>query len=152
MSPSLYPIWNMCSIFKISMGESTLSPPQIVVTCIFFLQLIFFGNVWTSHLELSLLVLNILISFRLHLINYFEKFNKHWRFWMYEIYLWQNNTHHRVSNFWIYTSKLGLWMEFFGEFFNGVWYWYTWIKSRKIWKLNFFGWNPIKKMCFFAFV
>jgi hypothetical protein len=33
---------------------------------------------------------------------------------------------------WIYTSKPRLWMEFLGEFFYGVWYWYTSIKSKRI--------------------
>jgi hypothetical protein len=33
---------------------------------------------------------------------------------------------------WIYTSKLRLWMELLGEFFYGVWYWYTSIKSKRI--------------------
>jgi len=51
---------------------------------------------------------------------------------MYGIYLWQNNICHRVWKNCIYTSKLGLWMELLGEFFYGVWYWYTLIKSRAI--------------------
>jgi len=42
-------------------------------------------------------------------------------------------------------------MEFLAEFFYGVWYWYTLIKSRTIEKIKTFGWNYIQKMCFFAF-
>jgi hypothetical protein len=52
--------------------------------------------------------------------------------WIYGIYLWQNNTCHKVWKNCIYTSKLRLWVEFLGEFFYGVWYWYTWIKFRAI--------------------
>jgi hypothetical protein len=53
----------------------------------------------------------------------------------------------------IYTSKLGLWMEFLGQIFNGLWYWYMSIKSRTISKLKIFGWNFIQKMwVFFAFL
>ncbi len=39
------------------MGESTLSPPKILVTRIFAIN--FFGSVWTSHFGLFLLVLSI---------------------------------------------------------------------------------------------
>jgi hypothetical protein len=67
---------------------------------------------------------------------------------MYGVYLWPNNTRHKV---WKFILKVGLLMEFLGEFFNDIWYWYTSIKSRTIYKLNFFGWNSIQKMCFFAF-
>jgi hypothetical protein len=49
----------------------------------------------------------------------------------------------------IYTSKLRLWMEFLGDFFYGVWYWYTWIKSRTNYRFKVFGWNFIQKMCVF---
>jgi hypothetical protein len=51
----------------------------------------------------------------------------------------------------IHTSKLGLWMEFFNEFFCGHYYWYTSIESRAIWKFKIFGWKFIKNMCFFHF-
>jgi hypothetical protein len=44
----------------------------------------------------------------------------------------------------IHTLKLGLWVEFFGEFFCGQYYWYTSIESRAIWKFKVFGWNFIK--------
>ncbi len=37
----------------------------------------FFGNAWTSYLGLFKKRKVYLINFRLHLINYFEKFNKH---------------------------------------------------------------------------
>jgi hypothetical protein len=37
-----------------------------------------------------------LISLKLNLINYFEKFNKCWKNWTYGVYSWQNNTHHKV--------------------------------------------------------
>jgi len=59
------------------------------------------------------------------------------------------------TKFWkncIYTSKLRLWVEFLSEFFYGVWYWYTWIKSKTIWRFKVFGWNFIQKMCFFTFL
>ncbi len=39
-----------------------------------------------------------------------------------------------------------------GEFFYGVWYWYTLVKSKTIEKFKVFGWNSIQRMCFFAFV
>ncbi len=35
---------------------------------------------------------------------------------MYGIYLWQNNTCHKVWKNCIYTSKLKLWVELLGEF------------------------------------
>ncbi len=77
--------------------EITLSPPKIIVTHITFLHLIFL--ILYGHHILDFLFKVYLISFRLHLINYFEKFNKHWKIWTYGIYLWQNNTCHRVWNF-----------------------------------------------------
>jgi hypothetical protein len=43
----------------IQMGESTLSPPKVISTNIIFLQKVFLGNVWTSHLELFLFIFNI---------------------------------------------------------------------------------------------
>jgi len=36
-------------------------------------------------------------------------------------------------------------MEFLGEFFYGVWYWYTLIKSRKIFKFKVLDEIPFKK-------
>jgi hypothetical protein len=39
-----------------------------------------------------------------------------------------------------------------GWIFYGIWYWYTWIKSKTIWRFKIFGWNFIQKMCFFAFL
>jgi len=36
---------------------------------------------------------------------------------MYGIYLWQNNTCHKVWKNCIYISQLGLWVEFLGEMF-----------------------------------
>jgi hypothetical protein len=90
----------------------------------------FFGNVWTSHLGLLFFKKVCLINLKLNLINYFLKFNKQWNTWMYGVDLWQNNTCHRVWKNCVYISKLKLWMESLGEFFYGVWYWYTWIKSR----------------------
>jgi hypothetical protein len=38
-----------------------------------------------------------------------------------------------------HTSKLGLWVEFFGEFFCAQYYWYTSIEFRAIWKFKYFG-------------
>jgi hypothetical protein len=89
MIGSLYPcvlntiIWPID--FKSMKGESKLSPqsppsPSPPPNCSHMYNLsviLFFHNVWTSHLGLFLFVLSYLISFRLHLINYFEKFNKH---------------------------------------------------------------------------
>jgi hypothetical protein len=40
-------------------GEGTLNPPKIIITSIIFLNFLFLGKVWTSHLGLFLLVLNI---------------------------------------------------------------------------------------------
>jgi hypothetical protein len=51
--------------------------------------------------------------------------NKQWKTWMYGVYLWQNNTHHKVWKNCTYISKLKLWVKFLGENFNGIWYWYT---------------------------
>jgi hypothetical protein len=51
----------------------------------------------------------------------------------------------------IHTSKLGLWVEFFGEFFCGHYYWYTSIEFGDIWKFKKFGWKLIKKCVFFIF-
>jgi hypothetical protein len=51
----------------------------------------------------------------------------------------------------IHTSKLGLWVEFFGEFFCGHYYWYTSIEYRAIWKFKIFDWKFIKDMCFIHF-
>ncbi len=52
----------------------------------------------------------------------------------------------------IHTSKIRLWVEFFGEFFCGHYYWYTLIESMVIWKLKNFGLKFIKSMCFFHFL
>jgi hypothetical protein len=71
---------------------------------------------------------------------------------MYGVYLWPNNTYHKVWKFEYVLKKVRLSMEFLGEFFYGAWYWYTSIKSRKNLKFKTFGWNSIQKMCFFAFV
>ncbi len=80
-------------------GESILSPPKIVVTRIIFMQLIFlimYGHhIWDYFCFLKL----HLIRFRFHLINYIEKFNKHWRIWTYGVYSWQINICHNVWNF-----------------------------------------------------
>ncbi len=38
-----------------------------------------------------------------------------------------------------------------GEFFYGVWYWYTSINFFLNKKFKYFWWNSIQKMCFFAF-
>jgi hypothetical protein len=51
----------------------------------------------------------------------------------------------------IHTSKLGLWVEFFGEFFCDHYYWYTSIELKAIWKFKIFGWKFVKNMCFFHF-
>jgi len=52
----------------------------------------------------------------------------------------------------IYTSKLGLCVEFLGEFLHGIWHWYTSIKFRTTLKKLKFGWNSIQKMSFSTFV
>jgi hypothetical protein len=39
-------------------------------------------------------------------------------------------------------------MEFLGEFFYGLWYWYTLIKSRKFLKLKFLDEIPLKNVFF----
>jgi hypothetical protein len=62
--------------------------PQIVVTLIIFMWLIFWWCMDITSWILLFFSKVYLISFRLHLINYFEKFNKHWRFWTYGVYLW----------------------------------------------------------------
>jgi len=58
-------------------GESTLSPLKIVVICIIFLQLIFLVMYGHHVLDYFCFLKVYLITFRLHLINCFEKFNKH---------------------------------------------------------------------------
>jgi len=57
-------------------GENTLSPPKIVIICINFLQLILLVTYGHHILDYFWFLKVYLISFRLHLINYFEKFNK----------------------------------------------------------------------------
>jgi hypothetical protein len=59
-------------------------------------------------------------------------------------------TKFEISN--IYFLKLGLWMEFLGEIFNGVWYWYTLIKSINNLKFKILEEISFKKCVFFAFV
>jgi hypothetical protein len=60
------------------MGESTLSPPKIVVThYIYFLQLMFLVMYGHRILDYFCLFKLYLISFKLLLINYFDKINKH---------------------------------------------------------------------------
>jgi hypothetical protein len=66
---------------------------------------------------------------------------------MYGIYLWQNNTCYKIWKNCIYISKQVLRVEFLGEFFYGIWYWYAWIKSRTI-----LDEIPFKKCVFFAFL
>jgi hypothetical protein len=80
------------------MSESKLSPFKIVVACIIFLQLIFWLMYGHHILDYFCLFKVYLISLKLHLINYFEKFNKHRKIWTFGLYLWQNNTYHRVWN------------------------------------------------------
>jgi hypothetical protein len=57
-----------------------------------------FDNIWTSHFGFFFSKV-YLISFRLNLFHYLKKSNKYWRIGMYGVYLWQNNTHHKVSKF-----------------------------------------------------
>jgi hypothetical protein len=58
-----------------------------------------------------------LINLKLNLIIFFLKSNKKWKFSMYGVYLWQNNSCHRLRKKCIHTSKPRLWVEFSGEFF-----------------------------------
>ncbi len=46
------------------------------------------------------------------------------------------------------TLKVWLLMEFLGEFFCDVWYWYTSIKYRIIWKLKILDEIPFKNCVF----
>ncbi len=72
-----------------------------------------------------------MINFKLNLINYFYNSNKQWKTWMSGIYLWQNNTCQSLKKWHIYFKTRTLWMDLsLGELFYGLWYWYTWIKSR----------------------
>jgi hypothetical protein len=96
-----------------------------------------------------------LIIFILKLLQYSKIFNKHWKFWMYGIYLWLNNTCHKIWKYvciYIYTWKLGLWVEFVGECFCGEWYWYTSIEYMAIWKFKTFGWKSLQWCGFFHFL
>jgi hypothetical protein len=79
-------------------GESTLSPPKIVITSIIFLQLKFLVTYGHHILDYFYFLKVYLISFKLNLINYFENFNKHWKIWMY-VHLWPNITCHTVWKF-----------------------------------------------------
>jgi hypothetical protein len=70
---------------------------------------------------------------------------------MYGIYLCQNNTCHKIWKNYIFTSKLRLWMEFLGEFFYDVWYWYT--RNLGPFKdLKFLDEIPFKNYVFFSFL
>jgi hypothetical protein len=93
-----------------------------------------------------------LIHLKLNLTNYFFEFKKKWKSWMYVIYLWQNNACHKIWKNCIYISKLRLWVKFFGEFFYGVWYWYTWINLRPFKDLKFLDEISFKKCVFFSFL
>jgi hypothetical protein len=64
-------------IVPIEKGENTLNPPKIIITHIIFLQLNFLLMYGHHILDYFFFFKVYLISFRLHLINYFEKFNKH---------------------------------------------------------------------------
>jgi len=65
-------------IVPIEKGENTLNPPKIIITHIIFLQLNFLVMYGHHILDFYFYFFKVyLISFRLHLINYFEKFNKH---------------------------------------------------------------------------
>jgi hypothetical protein len=68
-------------------GESTLSPPKIVVICIIFLQFFFLVTYGHYILDYFCFLKVYLIYFSLHLINYFEKFNKHLRNWTWRIFV-----------------------------------------------------------------
>jgi hypothetical protein len=74
---------------EVNMGESTLSPPKIEVTRIIFLQLHFLVIYEHHILDYFCFFKVYMINFKLSLINYFEKSNKHWRIWTYGIYLWK---------------------------------------------------------------
>ncbi len=124
--------WKHFKRLDLFWGISTLSPPKIVVTSMIFLQLPFFVMYGHHILDYFFLFYVYLINLKLNLINYLQKSNKQWKNWMYGIYLWQNNTCQILKKNYIYTSKLRLWVEFLGEFFYCVWYWYAWIKSRTI--------------------
>jgi hypothetical protein len=66
-------------------------------------------------------------------------------------YICDKNTCHKVWKNCIYASKLKLWVEFLGEFFYGVCYWYTSIKSRTVYKFKIFKLNFIQKYIFCIF-
>jgi hypothetical protein len=70
---------------------------------------------------------------------------------MYGVYLWQNNTCHKVCKNCKYSSKLKLWVELLGEFFM--------VYDIDIYEFNlgpfkdlkFFDQISFKKVCFLHF-
>jgi hypothetical protein len=99
----------------------------------------FFGNVWTSHLRLFIYILSIFDSFRLDLINHFEISNKHWGIWMYGLYLWLNNTYHKVWKFTTVSKKRRFYrweLNYYINFlFLGNVSWITNMKPYGHWKI-----------------
>jgi hypothetical protein len=71
------------------------------------------------------------ISFRLELVYFKRKSNKHLRTWTYEIYLCWNKYSQNKKNY-KYISKLKLHVKLRNEFFCGGWYWYKSIKFKTI--------------------
>jgi hypothetical protein len=77
-------------------GKSTLHPPNVVVTNIAFLQLVFLCKYKHHILDYFRLFEAYWIRFRIKTIILKENSNKHWWTLTYEVYFWQNNTHHEV--------------------------------------------------------
>jgi hypothetical protein len=71
---------------------------------------------------------------------------------MYEIYLWQNNTYHRVWKNCMYNSKVKLWMELLGEFLMMYDIDIHELNLGPFKDLKFLNQNSLKKCVCFAFL
>ncbi len=99
----------------IQMGESTLSPPKIVSTNIIFLQ-IFFPIMYGHHILIYLFFSIYVISFKPNLTNILENSKNIKKLNIWNIFVTKYYPSQSLK-IWIYISKLGLWMQFLGEFF-----------------------------------
>jgi hypothetical protein len=108
-----------------------------------FLKLIFLIKYWHHILDFFGLFKLYLTIFRLDIINYFKISTNIEKIECME-YICEKIINLTKFENCIFTSKLGFWVDYIGEFFYGVWYWYTTIKSKTILKFKSFGWNSIQ--------
>ncbi len=72
-----------------------------------------------------------MIGYKLKLVNYLIKNNKHWRTWIYGVYFQQNNTCHKIWKIHTYFKYgVGGILGWFLIFFGGECYWCTSIESK----------------------